>query len=592
MKTNFIIQHFGDAQSRILLLLICMMMSFSAFAGEEDRLAHKLLPPSVPSITVTPSASCYFVTLTATGCTAPYNYVQWYKDGYFYASGSPTQAYFVSPQPAFLKARCHDGAGTYGTFSAEIKYVSQNFTEVITPSPTVCVGGTVTLNASSASSTLTYQWRRNGTNISGATSASYTTGTTGDYSVAASGGGGSCYYVSNPLTITNGVPPAPVLSWNPAPSGYCQSQLTVSGCPPPAINSKVYRNAGASGWINVGNAPYFIPSSTTISDYRATCTLGGCESLPSNVVAGTPNNYTSITPEIPNICTTIGSVTMTANSTFSGLTFQWVKNGTNISGATSATYTTTTIGSYQVIATSPANGCSFTSASVVVKIVSPPTPSITSSTLSSPATIINGESHTLTANGCSDGGDAILWSTGETTSSITVSPSTSTNYTFTCTRSPCAVVTSPAFVINVTPLASPMLLSTSLSTCSGTSVTLTGSCPTGLFYWTDTPITSTPSITVSPSTTTTYNAACYYGVAASTASIIISVFDGNIKSMNSGNWNNVNTWSCMCIPASCNNVIVDVGHLVTIPGNITGKLQNLTVKGEVYIKEMSTMKLK
>jgi hypothetical protein len=141
-------------------------------------------------------------------------------------------------------------------------------------------------------------------------------------------------------------------------------------------------------------------------------------------------------------------------------------------------------------------------------------------------------------------------------------------------------------------LASPMLLSTSMSTCTGTSVTLTGSCPTGLFYWTDTPITSTPSITVSPSTTTIYNAACYYGVASSTSTITISVFNGNIKSINSGNWDNVNTWSCMCIPAPCNNVTVDIGHLVTIPASITGRLQNLTVKGEVYMKELSTMKLK
>jgi len=591
MKTNFILPDFGDSKYRVLLLIIFSIVAFNSFAeeGDKDKTLHKLVPPPVPTISAV-TTGCY-PSLTATGCSSSAN-TQWYRDGYFYTNGSTFYSFYgVGLEPAYMTARCFDTAtGTYGTFSPEYKYIGKTFTEVITPSPTVCIGGTVTLNASSANSGLTYQWYRNGTSIPSATGATYTTGTTGDYRVYATGLG--CNSFSKILTITNGVPPAPVLSWNPAPSGYCQSQLTVSGCPPPAINSKIYRNAGASGWINVGNAPYFIPSTTTISDYRATCTLGGCESLPSNVVAGTPNNYTSITPEIPNICTTIGSVTMTANSTFSGLTFQWVKNGTNISGATSATYTTTTIGSYQVIATSPANGCSFTSASVVVKIVSPPTPSITSSTLSSPATIINGESHTLTANGCSDGGDAILWSTGETTSSITVSPSTSTNYTFTCTRSPCAVVMSPAFVVNVTPLASPMLLSTSLSTCSGTSVTLTGSCPTGLFYWTDTPITSTPSITVSPSTTTTYNAACYYGVAASTANIIISVFNGNIKSMNSGNWNNVNTWSCMCIPASCNNVIVDVGHLVTIPGNITGKLQNLTVKGEVYIKEMSTMKLK
>jgi hypothetical protein len=137
-----------------------------------------------------------------------------------------------------------------------------------------------------------------------------------------------------------------------------------------------------------------------------------------------------------------------------------------------------------------------------------------------------------------------------------------------------------------------MLLSTSVSTCTGTSVTLTGSCTLGTFYWTDTPITPSLSIIVSPSITTTYNAACYSGVVSSTSTITITVFDGAIISLSSGDWTNPSTWSCSCIPAPCNDVTVATGNIVNIPISLTGRLKNLTVKGTITMKNSSMMKLK
>ena len=87
-----------------------------------------------------------------------------------------------------------------------------------------------------------------------------------------------------------------------------------------------------------------------------------------------------------------------------------------------------------------------------------PTPTI-SSTVASPATINFGGSLTLTANGCSGG--TVVWSNGgATTPTLTVSPTTNTNYTFVCTVAPC-VITSPQFSVIVTPPPCPPSLSLS-----------------------------------------------------------------------------------------------------------------------------------
>ncbi len=87
-----------------------------------------------------------------------------------------------------------------------------------------------------------------------------------------------------------------------------------------------------------------------------------------------------------------------------------------------------------------------------------PTPTI-SSTTASPATINFGGSLTLTANGCSGG--TVVWSNGgATTPTLTVSPTTNTNYTFVCTVAPC-VITSPQFSVIVTPPPCPPSLSLS-----------------------------------------------------------------------------------------------------------------------------------
>ena len=96
---------------------------------------------------------------------------------------------------------------------------------------------------------------------------------------------------------------------------------------------------------------------------------------------------------------------------------------------------------------------------------------------------------TLTANGVGN----FLWSTGETTSSITVSPTSTTTYTVTASNS-CTDDATDQVIVNVTPGVN-LTLGSDVDICLGESITLTAQ-SNGDFLWNTGETTA--SITVSP----------------------------------------------------------------------------------------------
>lgn len=83
----------------------------------------------------------------------------------------------------------------------------------------------------------------------------------------------------------------------------------------------------------------------------------------------------TITPSGPTTFCNGGTVTMSAN-TGAGYTYQWIRNGANVAGATSANYTVNKSGNYQVKITIP-GGCFNTSATTVVTVLAAPKATIT-----------------------------------------------------------------------------------------------------------------------------------------------------------------------------------------------------------------------
>ena len=106
-----------------------------------------------------------------------------------------------------------------------------------------------------------------------------------------------------------------------------------------------------------------------------------------------------------------------------------------------------------------------------------------------------GENITLTANGSGN----FLWSTGENTASITVNPTTTTTYSIS-SSSICGSEASDQLVVEVNEKPS-ILISEDVIIVKGSNTTLTA-VGTGSFLWSTGE--STPNITVSPNTTTTY----------------------------------------------------------------------------------------
>jgi hypothetical protein len=132
----------------------------------------------------------------------------------------------------------------------------------------------------------------------------------------------------------------------------------------------------------------------------------------------------------------------------------------------------------------------------------PAKPSITANN----TTICSGNSTNLTASACTGG--TLNWSNGATTSTITVSPTTNTNYTVTCAILGCVSDPSDETTITVNPKPAKPTISVSNSTiCSGNSTNLTASaCTGGTLNWSNGATTST--ITVSPTTNTNYTVTC------------------------------------------------------------------------------------
>ncbi len=229
------------------------------------------------------------------------------------------------------------------------------------------------------------------------------------------------------------------------------------------------------------------PNPATVSavgTYTVTVTnSNGCTNSTSVIVAVNTLLPTVTASSSGNLTCSAASVTLTGTSI--GNTMVW--NGGSLNNAANPA-TVTVAGTYTVTATDAVNGCVNT-ASVIVTSGGGQT--IIASVNS--ATICSGQTAVLTAGG----GTTYSWSTGETTNSITVSPSSTASFTVTGTTSGCSDDT----IAVVTVIPKPAIIVNSPTICAGQTAALTAG--GGASYSWSTGET-TNSITVSPSSTASY----------------------------------------------------------------------------------------
>ncbi len=232
-----------------------------------------------------------------------------------------------------------------------------------------------------APTSYTYQWKRNGANISGATASTYPlvaadVGTVITVTVTATNTAGSASATS--AATASILPPAPVNSVLPAITGTAQEGQTLTSSTGTWSGSPTY----ARQWKRDGVAISGATASTyvlTTADVGTVITVtvtatntGGSASATStgtaSVIALAPTN--SVAPAITGTARE-GQTLSTSNGTWANnpvsYTYQWKRAGVNISGATASTYVLVTadVGSVitvTVTATNTGGSASSTSA--------------------------------------------------------------------------------------------------------------------------------------------------------------------------------------------------------------------------------------
>ncbi len=200
------------------------------------------------------------------------------------------------------------------------------------------------------SGTLTYQWKMSGTAISGATAASYTAPATtssengAQFTVVVTDSDGSL--TSNPATLTvTASPVAPSITSQPANQAVTVGQTATFKVTATGTATLMYQWKKNGATISGATSASYTTPAAAASDNNAQFTV-----TVTNSVSNTTSNAATLTVNVPpTISTQPASQTVAVGQTAklsvtaagSGtLTYQWNKNGSAISGATSASYTT------------------------------------------------------------------------------------------------------------------------------------------------------------------------------------------------------------------------------------------------------------
>lgn len=240
-------------------------------------------------------------------------------------------------------------------------------TASITPpaNTVVCSGNgpTVTLSANTGTG-LTYQWQLNGTNISGATNATYSTNVAGSYTVGVSNA--SCGPVASAaVVLTAGTPPTATAT-AAGPTTFCPGGSVLLN----ANTGTGFTYQWQLNGTNIAGATNANYTAGGTGNYTVVVTnANGCDAISSAVAVNANGTFTIAVAAAGALSICQGAtVTLNANSAATGLTYQWNLDGTPINGATNASLQASAAGVYTVTAHSSISGCTQTSSGITVVV--------------------------------------------------------------------------------------------------------------------------------------------------------------------------------------------------------------------------------
>ncbi len=334
--------------------------------------------PVVPSITTQPAsqtvvagqAATFLVAATGQGHLT----YQWQKNGAAISGATSatysTPATAVSDSGAKFTVVVSNSKGNVTSDAATLTVTAAAAPPSITSQPasqTIVAGKTATFSVvTSGAAPLSYQWTKNGTTLSGATSPTYTTPVTAtsdsgsQFTAIVSNSAGSATSNSAILTVTAAVV-APSVTTQPTSQTVTVGQtatflVAASGTAPLTYQWKKNGTAISGAVSSAYITPVTISADSGSQFTVAVSNSAGSATSNSAILTVTSAVVApSITTQPASQTVTVGQTAtfQVAASGTATLTYQWQKNGAVISGAVSSAYTTP-------ITTSADNGSQFT----------------------------------------------------------------------------------------------------------------------------------------------------------------------------------------------------------------------------------------
>jgi len=416
-------------------------------------------------------------TLTASGAS---NYT-WSPN----AGGGTTNPVVVSPSGNTTYTVTGESSGCTSTQVITVNVTPTPTVLAVANSATLCAGQSTVLTGSGAT---TYTW------MPGSVASStilVTPGSTSIYTVTGENSG-----CTSTQTVAVNVNQLPTIGVNAAPASVCTGQTTTIT----ASGATTYTWSANAGGGN-GNPVTVTPGATDTYTVTGTDNNGCINTNTVTVIFGTSAAIT-ITPTSNTVCAG-GSITLSG----SGATnYTWSPGS-----QTTSTITVTPTGPTSYTLTGDNGGCMGTQ---TITVNSVPNPTV--ATGASSQNICSGQSTVLTGSGATN----YTWMPGSaTTSTISVTPGATATYTLTGETAGCT--DTDVITVNVTITPTVTAVASTGTICAGQSVVLTGG-GAGTYTWMPGGMTA-GTVTVNPSTNTTYTLTGANGVCTATETVAVNV---------------------------------------------------------------------
>jgi len=394
-------------------------VAVSNSAGSVTSSAATLTVQTAPAITSQPQSATVTtgsgVTFTVVASSAaPLSY-QWQKNGAAISGATAASYSIASAQATDAGNYAVVVANSVGSTMSSVATLAVLSTPSITAQPLsagATAGNSVTFTVvATGTAPLSYQWLKNGANISGATAASYTIATVqtsdaGSYTVTVANPVGSL--VSNAATLT--VFTTPAITSQPqnvsVTTGSTATFSVAAGGSAPI--SYQWQKTGVA--ISGATSSSFTISSAQSSDAGSyTVVVSNSLGSVTSAVATLTVTATAVAPSITTqpqstAVTAGGNATLVVTATGSApLSYQWQKSGAAVSGATGASFTLNSVqpadaGIYTVVVTNGVGTVTSSSATLTVNAAAV-APSISSQPQSTSVTVGSAATFSVTASG-------------------------------------------------------------------------------------------------------------------------------------------------------------------------------------------------